>query len=197
MPHLKMRLSALMLFAVVVGSFNYARAATLVTNGDFETGDFTGWTQIGNTGFTGVGCGTSQSVHSGNCSAFFGPRSPGGGISQNLATTPGATYQVTFWFQSDGLMPSDFSATFGGVTLTSLTDPPFSDGFDGFFFSATATAANTTLAFNFRDDPGFLGFDDVSVNQTPLPAALPLFASGGAMLGFLGWRKKRKAAAVA
>jgi hypothetical protein len=30
---------------------------------------------------------------------------------------------------------------------------------------------------------------------TPLPAALPLFASGGALLGFLGWRRKRKSAA--
>jgi len=28
---------------------------------------------------------------------------------------------------------------------------------------------------------------------TPLPAALPLFASGGALLGFIGWRRKRKA----
>ena len=32
---------------------------------------------------------------------------------------------------------------------------------------------------------------------TPLPAALPLFASGGALLGFLGWRRKRKAIVTA
>jgi hypothetical protein len=31
---------------------------------------------------------------------------------------------------------------------------------------------------------------------TPLPAALPLFATGLAMTGLLGWRKKRKAAAA-
>jgi hypothetical protein len=30
---------------------------------------------------------------------------------------------------------------------------------------------------------------------TPLPAALPLFASGAGVLGFLGWRRKRKQAA--
>ena len=28
---------------------------------------------------------------------------------------------------------------------------------------------------------------------TPLPAALPLFASGAGVLGFFGWRRKRKA----
>ena len=38
--------------------------------------------------------------------------------------------------------------------------------------------------------------DDVSVNAVPLPTALPLFASGVALLGFLGWRRKRKAIAA-
>jgi hypothetical protein len=33
-------------------------------------------------------------------------------------------------------------------------------------------------------------------NPTPLPAALPLFASGLGALGLLGWRKKRKNAAA-
>ena len=33
--------------------------------------------------------------------------------------------------------------------------------------------------------------------STPIPAALPLFASGGGLLGFLSWRRKRKTARVA
>jgi hypothetical protein len=36
-----------------------------------------------------------------------------------------------------------------------------------------------------------------SLAQTPLPAALPLFAGGLGALGLFGWRKKRKSAAVA
>ncbi len=35
------------------------------------------------------------------------------------------------------------------------------------------------------------------LQATPLPAALPLFASGLSALGLLGWRRKRKAAALA
>ncbi len=34
------------------------------------------------------------------------------------------------------------------------------------------------------------------VSATPLPAALPLFASGLGAMGFIGWRKKRKAIAA-
>jgi hypothetical protein len=41
-------------------------------------------------------------------------------------------------------------------------------------------------------------FNDVTTsNETPLPAALPLFATGIGGLGLLGWRRKRKATALA
>jgi hypothetical protein len=41
------------------------------------------------------------------------------------------------------------------------------------------------------------GFGNGSVAATPLPAALPLFATGLGALGLLGWRRKRKGAAIA
>jgi hypothetical protein len=37
----------------------------------------------------------------------------------------------------------------------------------------------------------------LDAQPTPLPAALPLFATGLGALGLLGWRRKRKAAALA
>ena len=40
-------------------------------------------------------------------------------------------------------------------------------------------------------------FTVTPVGTTPLPAALPLFATGLGGLGLLGWRRKRKAQAVA
>ena len=60
---------------------------------------------------------------------------------------------------------------------------------DGFFDSFGATGVN---------DMGILDNYSVSTpDTTPLPAALPLFASGLGGLGLLGWRRKRKAALAA
>ncbi len=42
-----------------------------------------------------------------------------------------------------------------------------------------------------------LTVNSLSVSATPLPAALPLFATGLGALGFLGWRRKRKVGAIA
>jgi hypothetical protein len=47
--------------------------------------------------------------------------------------------------------------------------------------------------------PGYVaGFNisSESLTATPLPAALPLFATGLGAIGLLGWRRKRKAAAL-
>jgi len=38
---------------------------------------------------------------------------------------------------------------------------------------------------------------DISIATTPIPEALPLFATGLGFLGLLGWRRKKKAAALA
>ena len=45
----------------------------------------------------------------------------------------------------------------------------------------------------FNTPSGFIPFGLTGNIHTPLPAALPLFASGLGALGLLGWRRKRKA----
>jgi hypothetical protein len=160
--------------------------ANIVANGGFETGDFTGWTEVGNTVFNGVQCPGAGLVPEGFCDAFFGPIGSTGGIAQTLATLPGRYYNIDFDFQPDGGAPSSFSAMFGGDTLVSLTDPA-GGPFQHFHFNTLATGAGTTIQFDFRDDPGFLSLDDVRVS-VPEPGTLALLGIG--MTG-LWWRRRK------
>src|SRR6266700_1296704 len=154
-------------------------SANLVTNGSFETGDFTGWTQIGNTSFSGVD--GNPGPGDGNFAAFFGPVGSTGGITQNLTTVAGVRYLIEFDFDPDGGVPSSFSATFGGTTLISVNNPP-NTPYQVLGFNATATGTTTALTFNFRDDPGFLYLYSVAVAQAPEPGTMALLGIGMAGL---------------
>jgi len=191
---MKTKLHFALLFSALalIGSAG-ANAAPVLTNGGFETGDFTGWTQTGNSTFNGVECpGAGSGPFQGNCDAFFGPVGSPGGISQTITgLIAGQVYNLGFAFRPDGGTPSLFSATFGTQTLLSLTNPPASP-YQAFSFAHTAAATSEVLAFNFRDDPGFLFLDAVTVSvaaQAPEPAALALLGLGLAGLGFS--RRKR------
>jgi len=169
--------------AVVVAGPAFA-GPELLTNGGFETGTFAGWTATGDQTFNGVQCpGPGSTVFAGNCSAFFGPVGSLGGISQTVILSVGEFYRITFAFEPDGGTPSFFSALFGGVPLVSVTNPAAS-GYQSFSFLVQATSTNESLAFNFRDDPGFLFLDAVSVRSVPEPATLALLALGLAGIGF-------------
>jgi hypothetical protein len=61
---------------------------------------------------------------------------------------------------------------------------------------ANGSLSDQIITFNSDGNANLLFFSDPNLT-TPLPAALPLFAAGLGGLGLLGWRRKRKAQAVA
>jgi hypothetical protein len=125
------------------------------------------------------------------------PGTPTGGFSgfTNVRVQTGngriftAAVVCTNFFNCPGAGPTITSLTFTvtNATLAQLETPnPNSRG--------TLFLANIQ---HFSPTGGQTGTIDVSAPATPLPAALPLFATGLGALGLLGRRRKRKAQAVA
>jgi hypothetical protein len=183
---------------VLTSCANTPAMADLVTNGGFETGDFTGWTQDGNIGstFAAQGLYDSYLPYSGNYFAALGPIGSDGTLSQSLATTPGQAYTLTFYLASNGITPNDFTATFNNqavFTDTNLhaTNASFPYAYMQETFTTSATSTSMPLVFAFRNDPSYLALDDVSVveasSSAPEPDSLALFAAGlaGVLVGRL------------
>jgi hypothetical protein len=135
-----------------------------IVNGGFETGNFTGWTRSGNQGFTSVT--TTPFARSGTFGAALGPIGSDGFLSQTLETIPGKPYIVSFSLRSDGGLPNDFNASWAGTQFFSQTNIPGGE-YLTYTFTEVAPGSSTLLQFGFRNDPGFLGLDDVSVIADP------------------------------
>ena len=88
----------------------------------------------------------------------------------------------------DGALLVD-TITLSGNTL----NPPEVFTFDGLTTSVDISTSATS-PFGYTQNIGPIAYD---LAATPLPAALPLFAGGLGALGFFGWRRKRKPAALA
>jgi hypothetical protein len=148
----------------------------LVQNGGFETGDFTGWTQSGNTGYTTVSSGSSQFAHSGTYGVRMGPVGSLGYLSQTIPTMAGQNYLLSLWLDSPNtsgtLTPNEFSVLWnGGKVFDQLNIGKI--GWTNLQFIVTATASSAVLQLGFRDDPYYLGLDDVSVTPVPVTAFQP------------------------
>ena len=168
-------------------------AQNLINNSGFEAGT-AGWYATGNQdGYTSVnGCSDTTCPFAGNLQAWFGAVNAPGGLAQDVATTAGANYEVSFWLANDGndadIMPGDHTSievTFGGVTLMAENDA-VAYGYRFFDFVVTANGPVSALNFSVRQDPYYYYLDQVTVTETPEPASLTLLGSAlGIGAGFI------------
>ncbi len=156
-------------------SVSVAAGQSIVQNGGFETGDFTGWTLVGDTvignwvyNIVSTDDYYPGLVHSGYYGAFLGEGGSLATLSQTLVTIPNQRYLVSCWLDNptNGL-GQQFSASWNGTNFVTLASPPVL-AWTNFLFVATATGTNTILQFAAQNDPNYFGFDDVNV--TPVPA---------------------------
>jgi hypothetical protein len=210
--------SLLAVTTLIVGvAFSQAQAAS-ITNGGFEGGVTgtvpNGWSAnaayLSEPSFNLVVTNPSL-VHSGLSALQIGNfnRENIPVLSQTITDTPGTVYTISFWAMAldsdsasrlDVFMNTSYllvpDATPIGGTGVSITGTlPYT--LESFIFTGTGSDVLSIAAYN---NPAEYFVDDVSISGgtsvVPLPAALPLFATGLAGLGLLGWRRKRKAQAA-
>jgi hypothetical protein len=98
---------------------------------------------------------------------------------------------------SDGGTTNDFSASWNGTTISSQTNIPTTNGaYTPYSFTEVAAGSTTTILFSFRNDPGYLALDDVSVvangsTVIPEPSSMALACIGGLSLVVVtAWRRR-------
>lgn len=193
----------------VAGTASFA-SADLVINGGFEQGpgappglytnllagstDLTGWVvggesiDIHDTGHT--------AAHSGQYSVDLAGFNLPGSITQTIATTPGGTYTLSFWYAGHPYHPYGGPALadvfFDGALVTLVARPPAPSTTDmnwvNFTADVTTTSSLTDLSFVSLTPNGSVIIDDVSLNAVPTPGAL---AAGSLALGLLARRSRR------
>jgi hypothetical protein len=209
--------------AVLALAATSANAAQLITNGDFATGDFTGWTLFttanGTTGpgpapqvtsFDVTGSGASLAAEFEVGEAVFSGAQEGGGIRQSITTTAGMlTFSTDFAARAAERTNASggvFSVLLDGVSLATFNTgeiAALSVERGTLAFATTVTAGSHLLSlqmtrpFTVTTSTGgtpYQYFDNVSATQAA--AAAPEPATWGLMIagfGLAGGALRRRA----
>jgi VCBS repeat-containing protein len=143
------------------------RGPTVLVNGNFETGDLTGWTSSG----------SHISVEQDEFGGEFGqytarlaPTSSLESLSQTMSTSPGQHYTVSFTLLPDVDAGSEFlSVTWNGQTLLATSDLTSGGNHYSFDVDGASTGVNSTLTFSYATDGTGILLDAIAVSPASGP----------------------------
>lgn len=180
----RLAMVAASLILMICFTVTSASALNLVTNGGFETGDFSGWTKSGS--FIEIGTNGINSMYAAN----LGTYGVLGSLSQSdIMTTPGMEYELSFLLASSGGDQSEFIAAVNGVTLAggvSSSSFPYTP----IYLNFVADVLPTSIELFARNDAGAFSLDNVSVDLAPVPEPSTLLLLGIGLLGASFLRKR-------
>jgi hypothetical protein len=169
------------LFALIgVAGLAGAAQADLVVNGGFETAGMAGWTVVHTGSFSGQnGTGTA---HTGTGYWSMGATSVSdqSDFYQDIATSIGQAYLVSFWaYDIDTASSGTIHVTFGGVDVGPVSGTVAGGTYTQYSATFTATATTTRLESVGWEASQYVVSDDYSVNAIPAPGAVALLGLGG------------------
>lgn len=166
--------------------------AAIVTNGSFETGDFTGWTT--NPVSFPIYIVTSPVANGTYAAQIAGYDSGLNTLSQTITTTVGQNYLLSFSYYQVMELPNFLGVTWNGASVYSATNDLVS-GYQGVVATVTGTGSDS-LMFTAYNNPAYTYLDNVTLSAVPEPATWAMMLVGFGGLG-AAMRSRRRSIKVA
>lgn len=183
--------------AVCLGCMGAGARAEYITNGGFETGDFSGWTLSGETAALGV---LPLVQNTGSYGVYAGPENAPGILSQSFSAPAGEALTVSFFLSSSSGTTNRLQVIWNGTVIADRADIPA--GLYTEYSYAVSSAGSNTLGLGLLNPSSFFSLDDVSVAAAtsvapvaaPEPATLALLGTAVAGLSVLRRRRRGREA---